>query len=121
MYGGDARWVVVLEAATGIEHCSLDRLLHVLADLQPAALHCPDRYAVQMRVAAAGQAEALSVALSRRRSALGAAGQPVSEVVRAEVLCPEEFERDCRLGYGTHPVASTGAAQASELAGALLN
>ena len=96
---GEAKWVVVLEAATRIDDSSLHRLLEVLADVHAVALHCSDRYAVQMQIAAGGQAEALFVALGRWRSALAAVGQPLTEVVRAEVLCPEEFERDCRLAY----------------------
>ena len=100
MDGGKTTWVVVLEAATGVDDRSLHQMLQVLADVQGVALHCPDRYAVQTEVAAGGQAEALFVALCRWRSALAAAGQPATEVVRAEVLSREEFESDCRRAYG---------------------
>ncbi len=121
MDGGDTRWVVVLEAATGIDRRSLDRLLELLADVQPAALHCPDRYAVQMQIAARGQPEALFVALSRWRSALATVGQPVAEVVRAEVLSPQEFELDCRGAYRDAATAASGAADGAEPALPLLN
>ncbi len=100
MDGGAAAWVVVLEAAGEIDDRSLHRVLEALADVHPVALHSPDRYAVQMQIAAGGQAEALFVALARCRSALAAAGQPPTEFVRAEVLSGEEFERECRLAYG---------------------
>ncbi len=100
MEGGKARWVVVLEVGSGIDHWSLHRALQILGDVDALALHCPDRYAVQMEVTAGGQAEALFVALARCRSALAAARQRRPEFVRVEVLSREEFERDCRRAYG---------------------
>ena len=105
----DAKWVVVLEAATRIDDGSLRRLLEVLADVQASALHCSARYAVQMHITAGTQAEALFVASARWRSALGAAGLPPTEVVRAEVLSREEFENDCRLAYGESPLSEESA------------
>ncbi len=111
--GGEARWVVVLEAATGIQSWCLDRMLEVLADIHAVALHCPDRYAIQVEIDAGGQAEALFVALARCRSALAAFGQPVGEFVRCEVVCREEFHRDCHVGKDD--AANRGAALASGL------
>ncbi len=111
--GGEARWVVVLEAATGIESCDLQRMLAVLADIQGVALHCKDRYAIQVEVEASGQAEALFVAQARCHSALAASGQPVREFVRSEVLGRDEFQRDCHLTCAD--ATNGGAALASGL------
>jgi hypothetical protein len=107
-------WIVVLEAEADIDHRSVDRLLQVLADLHPVALHCPGRYGVQLQITAAELAEALYVALSRLRSALGAVGQPATAVVRAEVLCREEFESDCRRAYGDAAMPRVAAGEQRE-------
>jgi hypothetical protein len=98
--GTEPAWVVVLEAATALDSRCLHRLLEALSDVHAGAVHCPDRYALQMEIDAGGQAEALIVAFARCRSALADLGQPVGEFVRCEVLSREEFQRDCRLAAG---------------------
>lgn len=100
MYDTAVAWVVVLEAADRISESSLQRLLHILSDVEAVALHCPERYAVQVKVCAGGHAQALFVAAARWHSALAVVGQPRRYVVRAEVLSLEEFERECRRAYG---------------------
>ncbi len=95
-HGGEPGWVVVLEAATAIGGSSLHRMLELLSDVGGVALHCPDRYAIQMEIDAGGQPEALFVAFSQWSLAHARVGDPPPPVVRSEVLSREEFERDCR-------------------------
>ncbi|MGH9279848.1 MAG: hypothetical protein ACRD12_17330, partial [Acidimicrobiales bacterium] len=58
------------------------------------ALHSDDRYALQIDVQAATPADALDWVLSRWNLAVSQVRLPAWEVVRTEVLTPEEFERD---------------------------
>ncbi len=114
MYDADAQWIVVLEAAVGVDDSSLHRMLQILSSAEAVALHCADRYAIQMEITAGGQAQALFVALTRWRSAHRAVDQPLTEVVRAEVLSREEFERDCRLAYGDGAVSAAETTEGAE-------
>ncbi len=102
---GDSCWIVVLEVPTDLPGWALERVVQLLSEVHGLALHCPERYAVQMRISAGGQAEALFVALARLQRAVAAVNQPRPRVVRAEVICSEEFERDCRVAYGDRALA----------------
>jgi hypothetical protein len=109
--GGEPGWVVVLEAATTTEGSSLYRMLELLSDVHGIALHCPNRYAIQMEIDAGGQPEALFVAFSHWQLAHARVGDPPPPVVRSEVLCREEFERDC--GRASDGLAQVEAADRS--------
>ncbi len=79
----------------GIEPASLRTLLDTLADLQPVALCQPDRYAVQLRMPVGEPDVALAEAMARHR----AATQQVplgGELVRIELLTPEELDQEWR-------------------------
>ncbi len=114
MDSNDTKWVVVLEAAGRIDHWSLHQMLEVLSDSQAVALHSPDRYAIQMEIAARACADALMVASERWRSAHRAVRQPLSEVVRAEVLSQQEFERECQWASGDAALSLEDAREAAE-------
>ena len=99
---GGGGWVVLLEAAPNGDASFLDIgtarvILRAMGDEDGVVLHAPDRVALQVRVRAADVAVALAEALTRWRSAAGTSVPPGWDVVRAEVLTPDEFERDCRL------------------------
>ena len=91
-------WVVSLEAVpaggTGAIEVEGLRCLVAALDAHPAALHTHDRCAVQLRVAATNQAQALQAAFGRWDTAVRSVALPPLEVVRAEVVTPEEFERE---------------------------
>ena len=96
------RWMVLLEAVpsarTSLIDCdTADALLSALGVEHVGALHRPDRVAVQVSVSAADVAAALTVVLSRWRRAAAHVRLHDWEVVRAEVLTPEEFERDLQM------------------------
>ena len=98
-------WVVVLEATgprRGHAHddLGLEALLKALARFDAVGMHSHERYAVQVRLAATSGAEALTAALAEWRLAVNELGGPRPELIRAEVLTLEEFERDCRVAYG---------------------
>jgi hypothetical protein len=109
----ERQWVVVVEAeaANGdgsVEVGRLRRLLEVLPDLDPIALHSADRVAVQLHVDAPGEVEALAQALAELRAALPSVGLSEFQVIRAEVMTREELERECRVAYGGDTAASDG-------------
>jgi PAS domain S-box-containing protein/diguanylate cyclase (GGDEF)-like protein len=60
----------------------------------PAALHSAERCAVRLDVKARSGAEALSWAIVQWQQAAADLGLPEWAIVRAEVLTPEEFQRD---------------------------
>lgn len=96
-------WVVLLEAAADANASLLDigtvqRMLRAMGDEDGVALHAPDRVAVQVPVHAADVAVALSAVLERWRLASVESVPAGWDVVRAEVLTPEEFTRDCQAG-----------------------
>lgn len=100
-----APWVVLLEAARGPDSAPVDApdVRELLAELGGAVgLHCPDRYAVQLELAATNQAEALYSAMSRWDEAVVRRSLPRWRLVRTEVLTPEEFdvELDDKNGGG---------------------
>ena len=97
-----AQWVVVLEvarepAAPALDAGALYDALDALAETNVTVLRSDDRCAVQMEVGATGPAEALFSALARWREAVRALTAGSWDVVRAELLTPEELERDLEL------------------------
>lgn len=97
-------WMVIFEADSA--SCAMDvsrlrMLLAALPDAEPIALHCCDRFAVQLQRAAASAAEALALASADIRSALRDVGLADVRPLRVEVLTWEDFDRDCRAAYGS--------------------
>ena len=100
---GRDSWIILLEAAPDGDASLVDigtvrLILSAMGDEAGVALHAPDRVAVQVRVQAADVALALSQALRRWRVAAAKSAPAGWHVVRAEVLTPEEFTRDCEVG-----------------------
>ena len=93
-------WVVLLEVAadsTGAvpTRRQVEALLGALnAGYVGGALHCPDRYAMQVRATGSGPLEALSDVLGRWAETVVQLDLPTGRVVRTEVLTPEELARD---------------------------
>lgn len=101
-FGRHREWVVLLEAtaigdATLLDVGTVRAVLELMGDRAGVALHSPERVAVQVRLRAHDPAMALSTAMSRWQVA-AARLPPGWEVVRAEVLTAEEFERDFEAG-----------------------
>ncbi len=100
------QWIVLLEATGAGVNGGVDRddMLRLRAALDRhgagrcGALHSSDRYALQVTTTASGPAEALFGVLSSWSEALLELDLPTWEVVRTEVLTPEELERDERSG-----------------------
>ncbi len=97
---GHGNWVVLLEAAPNGEASLLDIgtarvILRSMGDKDGVVLHAPDRVALQLKVRADDVALALGVALTGWRTAAATSVPAGWDVVRAEVLSPEEFKRDC--------------------------
>ncbi len=91
-------WVVLLEAAG--DHSDgafgardVGRLLRAL-DRRGGAVHCPERYAVQVTTTASSPPEALTEVVSRWTDAVGRLGLPSWQLVRAEVFTPDELEQE---------------------------
>jgi len=103
------QWVVLLEAAGGraagrIAARDVEALVAAI-DPDGGALHCPDRYALQVKACGSGPTEALDDTLCRWADAVRRLGLPVWELVRAEVSTPDEFEREFeRAGAADIPV-----------------
>ena len=118
-------WIVLLEAAGSptdglIDVKDLEALVrHLNAD---AALHSPERYAVQLKVSGTRPIDAVDRGLSRWDDAVTALDLPRWKLVRAEVFTPEELERELehRGTEGALTVLASGdgsgEAGASELA-----
>lgn len=107
------QWVVVVEAEAvegegAVDLGRLRRLLESLPDLDPIALHSAERVAVQLHIGALGEVEALALALADLRAALPSAGLSEFQVIRAEVMTREEFERECRVAYAGDAVGGAG-------------
>lgn len=100
---GLPEWVVLLEAAaddraTLVDIGTVRAVLRLMGDDTGVGLHCPERIALQVRVRGTDAATALSTAMSRWQAAAVALVPPGWGVVRAEVLTPDEFTRDCEAG-----------------------
>lgn len=100
------RWVVVLEAARDATHDPIEagdlEGLHdaVNPGRSGLALHCPDRYALQVTATGPGPIEALSEVLGRWANAIGHLGLPAWELVRIEAFTPEELDRELETAHG---------------------
>ena len=91
-------WVAFVEGVcvpAAFDYPALRRLLHAVRDCSPVALHTPDCCGLQLRVSADGPADALSLALRRWHAAVDDLGDLHWNVVRAEVVTVEQFEREC--------------------------
>ena len=104
-------WIVLLEAVKmphsgEIGKDMLYRLLRAVGHARPVGLHSPDRYAVQLRVPAAGPLEAVSAALSEWSAALGTMGVAPWELVRAEAMTEAELAFELALA-GTEVVLAS--------------
>lgn len=92
-------WIVLLEVAdkwerSTIDATSLGRLLASWATLAPTTLYSENRYALQVSVSASNPALALSSAISLWKDALRRTGIPEWELVRAEIMTPEERDKE---------------------------
>jgi diguanylate cyclase (GGDEF)-like protein len=99
------QWIVLLEAAdtnggSTIDPASFDRLLSSWARSAPTALYSPNRYALQLPMTAADPPIALSSAISRWKDALRRSGLPEWELVRAEIMTPDELEQEWAAAEG---------------------
>ena len=97
---GRGSWIVLLEAAPDggaslLDIGTLRVILRAMGDEDGVALHAADRVAVQVHVEAPDVAVALCTALARWRT-VAASVPPGWDVVRGEVLTPEEFARDAK-------------------------
>ena len=97
------RWIVLLEAVANTEASLVDigtarAILVAMGDEDGVGLHGADRIAVQVRVDATDPAMALCSTLARWQPAAGRLLPPGWDVVRAEVLTPEELKYDCEVG-----------------------
>ncbi|HWC12373.1 MAG TPA: diguanylate cyclase [Acidimicrobiales bacterium] len=94
-----AVWIVLLEADVGpgavIEDDVVRRLLAGMGE-HSLGLHCQDRCAVQLEIAAANQADALRTALSRWHEVVSRSELRGWDLVRTEVLTREELAREIR-------------------------
>lgn len=97
------QWIVLVEAAGaggcgGVAPGDVSRLLAAVSRTSGSdgggALESPDRYALQLTTTAPGPAEALLRVLASWVDALRELDLPIWQVVRTEVLTPEELERD---------------------------
>ncbi len=109
-------WVVVLEFSLGsgerpLELSVVQALVESLREWHPSGLYSPDRYAVQLHIPADGADEALRIATSFHKQAVGAIGA-AGEFTRAEILTLDEFEEGWRDESGPPARLAAGAAQA---------
>ena len=103
-------WVVLLEARGDADSGAIDprepRLLLEALDGSGygGALHCPDRYALQVTTAGPGPAEALVDVVSRWADAVRRLDLPARKIVRVELLTPDELETDLSSADGEDSV-----------------
>lgn len=93
------QWMVLLEAAderarAAIDAAAFRRLVTAWAAAPPTVLFSPSRYALQVAVVARDPQSALVAAMGLWSDALRRAGLPKWQLVRAEIVTPDEFERD---------------------------
>lgn len=106
-----SEWIVLLEAVKRpysgeIDHEMLSRLLRAVGHARSVGLHSPDRYAVQLHVAAAGPLEALSSALAEWSAAIGTVGAAPWELVRVEAMTEAELADEFTLAGKADVLAS---------------
>lgn len=93
------KWVVLVEAEgdPAREAIDADAVRRLVQALDPGsrggALHCPERYAVQLTAAGAGPIDALTEVVSRWATAVRQLDLPAWKLVRAEVFTLAELER----------------------------
>lgn len=92
-------WIVLLEAADdrdgpALDPSDLDRLAAAWGNVAPTALYSSNRYALQASVRAADPPSALAAAIESWEEAVRASGVPGWDLVRAEVVTPEELEAE---------------------------
>ncbi|MFN2555313.1 MAG: GGDEF domain-containing protein [Nitriliruptorales bacterium] len=94
-----AEWLVLLEAADSREGSAIDRssflqFVSSWATAAPTTLYTPNRYALQVVVRATDPPSALSVAISLWQDSLRRSELPEWQLVRAEIMTPEELEEE---------------------------
>ena len=99
-------WIVMLEAADvtegpGMDAAEIARLAALWPGPRPKTLYSRSRYALQICLPSADAASALSFALSCWKKGLLGAGLPEWELVRAEVMTPEELEHELQAAEAT--------------------
>lgn len=92
-------WIVLLEAAdergrSTIDAPSFRRLVSSWPGPGPTALYSPNRYALQVPVRAFNPPSALSSAMWLWKDVLRRTGLPDWQLVRAEIVTPDELERE---------------------------
>ncbi len=106
-------WIVLLEAAdvrtatSTIDASRFRQFLRAWGTPAPAALYSPERYALQLQINAIDHGTALSAAIRQWRDAVARAGLPEWELVRVEIMTPDEQEREYQTAkgsYGDQPV-----------------
>ena len=91
-------WVIVLEfvpgrAGSAIDYDAVHDVVDELRAWQPMALFAPDRYALQLRVAADRPLAALQRSLALHHRAVVSVGAPAAALARVEILTVAEFDR----------------------------
>lgn len=92
-------WIVLLEASdergrSTIDASSFRRLVSSWPGPGPTALYSPNRYALQVPVRAFNPPSALSSAMWLWKDVLRRTGLPDWQLVRAEIVTPDELERE---------------------------
>ena len=103
MTGSSRTWIVLLEAvptgnAPTVDGLNTASILRAMGDETAVGLHSPDRIAVQVSAPADDPGVALTTLLCRWRSAVHQTGLEGWDVVRAEVMTPEEFDLEFSVG-----------------------
>ena len=83
---------------------TIRQLMQRLASMHPTTLYSADSYALQVTVTAGSAPEALFIAVAGWRWAESSLQLPAWRLNRAEVITPEEFERE-RKAYSTRASA----------------
>lgn len=107
-------WIVLLEASdergrSTIDASSFRRLVSSWPGPGPTALYSPNRYAIQVPVRAFNPPSALSTAMWLWKDVLRRTGLPDWQLVRAEIVTPDELERElltaeAAVGDGEDPM-----------------
>ena len=93
------QWMVLIEAADDQTEARMDaaafrRMMTSWGGPPPTGLYSPSRYALQVSVKASDPQSALVAAVGHWAAARRRAGVPDWPLVRAEIVTPDEFERD---------------------------
>lgn len=118
--GPGGEWVVLLEAAgemtagTAVDPSTLGRIVAPWASPAPVTLYSADRYALQLKVSAETPHAALASAMGLWQDALRRTALPDWELVRAEVVTPEELEHELRAAEQAGHAAAACAAHTND-------